>query len=164
MFARQGPIRDEFFEAFICNAPFAMRTRTIAWVLPYGVGVVIALFIAFAFGLDRATFGWAAGLLVGSCGAVLLWPTILRITPGKLEVLERTMLNTRTLTHTTFDLRQSAVLVDLNQEVVFIARDGRTHEVWIKSAADPHAIAAAILRAAVSTHTAPALPDDAIVG
>lgn len=163
-FARQGPIRDEFLEVFSSYAPQALRTRAITWMLPLSSGLVLAIVTIWAVGLERSVFGWAVGLLTSASLSVLLWPTILRITSGKLEILERTMLNTRTLTQTTFDLRQSAVLVDLNQEVVFIARDGRTHEVWIKSAADPHAIAAAILRAAVSTHVAPALPDDAIVG
>lgn len=163
-FAQQGPIRDEFFEVFSSVTPFALRAKVFAVLVGLAIGLMVMVVSAAVLGLDRGLVALVAGTFVGGVATSMLWPTILRITPGKLEVLERTMLNTSTLTHTTFDLRQSAVLVDLNQEVVFIARDGRTQEVWIKSAADPHAIAAAILRAAVSTHVAPALPDDAIIG
>lgn len=163
-FARHGPIRDEFFEVFSCVSPFALRTSIPSGLTGFGISVAILVLCTWILGMDRAMVGWFAGMFIGSAATAMLWPTVLRVSPGRLEVLERSMLNARTLARTEFDLRQSAVLVDLNQKVVFIARDGRTVEVWIKGGSDPDAVAAAILRAAVSTHAAPALPDDAIIG
>jgi hypothetical protein len=104
------------------------------------------------------------GFAVGGLLTGVLWPTYLRLVPGRLDVIRYSLLGRGVVECVKHDLRSSAVLVDLNQHCVFLATDGITTEVSYGAVRDPYDFAHAVLLAAVSTHKPAPLPDDALVG
>jgi len=112
-------------------------------------------------------FNYAIGLAAATIGGVstaFVWPTYLRVVPGRLDVLRAGILGRGVRAAERHDLRSSAVLVDLGLRCLFLAKDGVTTEIAFGALASPREFAHSVLLAAVSTHEPAPLPDDALVG
>ena len=127
------------------------------------IGVLLALF----YHITRSGMGYAAhltGIAAGGFITAAIWPVYLRVVPGRLDILRYNTLGRTVSEIVKHDLRTSAVLVDLNQRCVFLAKDGITTEIGFGAVRDPYEFAHAVLTAAVSTHQPAPLPDDALIG
>lgn len=166
--ARRGTINDHAFEPVAIRGVATGRS---------GSNRYWALCVAFVFSFAALliadwTIGWRLGLWCMLWPAIALaamivaatWPSYARLVPGRLDVLHSNALGRAFVHSESFDLRTSAVLVDLNQRCVFLAKDGITTEIGFGAVRDPYEFAHAVLLAAISTHDPAPLPDDALVG
>lgn len=166
-FSVQGAIVDEFYEPYVALVPFAMRASQLAALAGILVGCTVASALKVLTDVHPGVmYGlFYVGAITGWFTAATVVPTYVRVVPGRLEVLERGMLGRRLIARTVFDLRALKVIVDLNRSTVFLVdAHGKVRELTLRAAANKDALAAAILRAAVSTHTPPPLPEDELVG
>lgn len=93
-----------------------------------------------------------------------IWPRSIRLVPGRMDVLTRSLLGGRVVDCTSLDLREPAVLVDLRSRLLILApKDGQRTVLHLPvRKADEFVIA--LLSAAISTAEPAPLPDDALVG
>lgn len=164
-----GPIVDAAFEPVVAYAPAAGslgRLGVVSAVVMTGViGVPIGL-------LSYALHQSVSAVLPSVIFAALLsgklvghvWPSYIRVTPGRLDVLICTFLGRRIVRCRSYDLRTRAVLVDMSQNCVFLATKDATTEVLLHGTAEPVTIARAVLAGAISTAPTPALPKDTLLG
>jgi len=166
-----GPIQNAMFEPVIVAAIAAvpapkrrLRVQMIAGVLIFvaiecigwafehrPVGNIYVMFLVSS----------AGGLLVG--GAV--FPTYLRVVPGRLDVMECGWLGRQIIAVRRIDLRDKAIAIDLNTQVLLIDADSpKSTKIACGAIWDRWAFAHAVLMAAVSTHTPAPLPDDQLLG
>lgn len=195
-FVRLGPVRDEAFEPIVFFAPRIVklpRTGTAVMVL---TAISVAVLIEV---LRRSTTlpfmrpGWLtimAGVAVGAGVQMLIWPTYLRVAPGRIDVMRFTFGRIRPEV-TAVDLRNAQVLVHFKHSTICI-RPSATPDApaktptpdkpvpppvatvplpespWIalnlRGVWNPPDVAHAIIRAAASTAPTPPLPDDQLLG
>jgi hypothetical protein len=167
---RLGPVDPEAFEPYIVRAanpmpsPRQRLANLAAFAGAMGAGVV--------FGLSEVGRGFSVAapvFMVGTAMAIAtvssrLWPVYLRVSPGRLDVVRFDLWGRAVGGVERHDLRSSAVLVDIGQSCVFIARGGVTRDVAFGGVRDRHALAHAVLRGALCRAETPPLPDDSLVG
>jgi hypothetical protein len=102
----------------------------------------------------------AGGVLLGT----LLFPTYIRLVPGRMDVLQCGFLGRAILSKRSIELRGRKVVVDLSTRVVTVGTGGETPPIGYAAMWDGPEFVNAVLQACVSTHTPPALPEDALVG
>lgn len=176
---RLGSIPADPFEPVIVRVLLAAKPTSAfiwAWVLG-GIGAAIATVLFLRLGLGGwRVFGaslFSAGYLyftVGASGgafiAAFLFPTYLRIAPGRADVLRFGFLGRGRPSFETFDLRASEVVV-ITHSFIALVRGGPT-EPWrplvYAGSLDRTRVVRALLAAAVSEHPTPPMPDDALLG
>lgn len=167
--ARKGRVENIAFEPMVYRGVAALKLRLLerwAWGVVSVMCVVLLYMLAWwlsprvANGYVVFVTAFAVGGIVTTC----IWPTYFRLVPGRIDVLRYNTLGRNVMEVVKHDLRTSAVLVDLNQRCVFLAKDGITTEIGFGAVRDPYEFAHAVLLAAVSTHTPAPLPDDALIG
>ncbi|MGH7130920.1 MAG: hypothetical protein ACREJO_03125 [Phycisphaerales bacterium] len=171
-FQALGEPRDIAFEPVVAFASLAVKMSTGAKtvLILITVAVCALMFVLREFGnLPLPRFGYfnvVTAIVIGSCAAVFLWPTYLRIVPGRIDILRYRLWN-RKPTVETIDLRGANVLVNLHRSIVYIqtsdhARFWRT--IGLGAVRNGREVAHAILQAAMSTVPTPPLPDDELIG
>lgn len=107
---------------------------------------------------------WGSWLGAYAFNHVVVWPTYLRVLPGRLDVMRFNSLpGGRTVTKS-IPLRNAHLLIDLHKYAVLITVDGESTEVPFLLIRGRSRFAHSLIRAALSTHTAPPLPDDEFLG
>lgn len=166
--ARCGPVEDIAFEPVVFYSPFSLPLRSQEWtawiVAALAIGGGVMMWFEFTGREHFTAFAVSLGSILGGMTAAALWPTHVRVLPGRVDVLRYSLLGRGVEEVRRYDLRSSAVLVDTNQQCVFLASEGVTTEIGIGAVRNPYALAHAILLGAVSTYTPPPLPDDALAG
>lgn len=169
------PLSDEHFEPRIFPIPLTLPTPAWPAFTAYIVMTIVGG-IAWTFlrpqifsGSQRFITGpwdyWAI-MCLGLLPFAWTWPTYLRITPGRLEVLRYKFLGTGTPTLTSFDLRSARILIDLGAGSVKIGDDDTAAHIVLPDYGPRWTdIARALLEAAryQGEHTEN-LPKDALVG
>ncbi|RJP33774.1 MAG: hypothetical protein C4547_11780 [Phycisphaerales bacterium] len=99
-----------------------------------------------------------------------LWPTYYRVVPGRLDVMRFNMLRNEPVSIAQHPLRDAWIEIDLRRCVVIIGRRNEPGEPQTEAELPillmrrRTEFAHALLLAAISTHEAPPLPDDALLG
>lgn len=131
-------------------------------------------FLSAASGLSELTGGsWFRPSALAICGAilaafilerVLLWPSYLRISPGRLDVLRfNNFPGGKTVTKS-IPLSTAHLLIDLHKHSALITASGESTEVPFVLVRGRRRFAHCLIRAALSTHPSPPLPEDELLG
>lgn len=165
---KQGEIVDVAFEPAIFRG---VVTFQLNWShsRAHWASVIAALVVLL---IVRKLIGWNTdafillyiAFAIGACIPPAITPVYARVVPGRIDVMKSGLFDRKLVKSETYDLRRSAVLVDLNQHCVFLAADGATREIGFGYVLGKPAFAHAVLLAAVSTHEPAPLPDDALIG
>lgn len=172
---KHGELADHPFEPEIFISTFGQpfsRNMMIAACIVVLPAFFLGLYI-FSFVLDWSKQPWSEGLIfkvwfaviIAAYAAGWLWPTYLRIVPGRLDVMRFSNLSDRPVSIERIPLSQSRIVVDLRRGAVFIDEaPGKTHEISILLMKDRERFTHRLFLAAISTHQPPPLPDDALLG
>lgn len=162
------PILDTQFEPMI----FQQLLRT--WVLViFTVGMITIPFVAFFF-MDVLWISSVSSILaicLGQLAAVAAWifeqvfPVYLRIVPGRMDLMRFSSFRRNGKRTRSFDLRSVKISVRCDTKTIEIQEPGqvryRINLFWFLT---PYDLARGVLQGAVSTHPAPPLPDDELLG
>jgi len=92
-------------------------------------------------------------------------PTYYRIVPGRLDVLRGAFLGPRLYVRRRFDLRLASVEVRFKDRCALLTvRYSKPVTLILSSIDEPYRFVESLFRAAVCTHPAPPVPDDALLG
>lgn len=168
-----GPLRSDAFEPFISPIYFALRG-------PPGVVVTIWIIASLAIGTGwhfaKEHIGYVGGppqfYEIWACFGIaaspfaFLWPTYVRVSPGRLDLFQYGSLGSGKPRVRTFDLRTHKVLLNLaGKTLVLTHQHGPAAQIdlglWSPK---PLELARAIFEAARWTHERPAIPNDELVG
>ncbi len=164
-----GPIEDRMFEpaVFLAAASTKSPPRKQAVQIITGVAIV-ALGVWLEHRFMARIFSVYFLFLTGIGGAMLVgtavYPTYMRIVPGRIDVMECGLLGRRIIAVRRIDLRIRPVLVDLNRQMLEIGPQDAIELIPFAAIWDRWAFAHVVLQAAISSHTPPPLPDDQLVG
>jgi hypothetical protein len=171
---RMGEIRNDPFEPVIVPVLFPLRGP--------GWAVVTAWLLAAAlvwFGLERfqSGMGVVSAMSIGGLGLwasaglaalplAFLWPTYLRVSPGRLDVMRYGLLGMGGPRVTTFDLRTARVVIHLDSRRIQVSPVDGTPAVINLGMVSPrrYELARAVLEAARWRGEVTPLPGDALVG
>lgn len=110
-------------------------------------------------------FGYVPLLIGGSSLLVgLMFPTYIRIVPGRIEILEFSWLGRRVKHVDRVSLRNQRVLVDTFVSAVMIGRGPAAITLPFVTVRDRKGFVHAVLMGALSTANPPRLPEDALAG
>jgi hypothetical protein len=181
------PITSDPFEPVIVRLLFAANSGSAfiwTWIAASLGSVGLIYLISIAPGI-KMTLGpvsiWSFGYFVfafagffGALVAAAIFPTYLRIVPGRVDVLKFGLLGRGVRSLETFNVREDRVEVALKVGAAIVQEytpEPRAHGAAVARRAIIFAgsferakLARAILAAAVSEHPTPPLPDDALVG
>ncbi len=169
-----GPLRSDAFEPFIAPIYFALRG-------PRGLVVVIWVIVSLAIGggwyyakKHLGFFGrtipqfyeiWAC-FGIAAAPLSFLWPTYVRVSPGRLDVFQYGALGSGKPSVRTFDLRTHKVYLNAVGKTLQLTPEVGP-SVWIDLgmwSPRPLELARAIFEAARWKHERPLIPDDELVG
>jgi hypothetical protein len=109
------------------------------------------------------------GLAVGRFSRPFIWPTYLRLAPGRLDVLQYAFLGIGRPRLRTYDLRTCRICLQTYGTLALFPPDAETGEllpaasgIWFEP--EPMIFERTILRAALTSAPAAPLPDDALTG
>lgn len=169
-----GPLRPDAFEPLISPVYFALRG-------PRGVAVcvwiVASIFLMAAWYYAKKEVGLFGGGIpqfyeVWACFGIaaapfaFLWPTYVRVSPGRLDVFQYGVLGSGTPRVRTFDLRTHKVYLNIMGKTLELTPEAGPPVVvdlglWSPK---PLELARAIFEAARWKHERPSIPDDELVG
>jgi hypothetical protein len=110
-------------------------------------------------------FHFWAGMAVAILPYLFLWPAYLRMSPGRVDILEYGLLGSGAPRVRHIDLRGAKVLVMSSMRgIVIEPPDGPPLVVQCGTTLRWHELVRALFNAARSKHPTPAMPDDALVG
>ncbi len=163
------PIGDTMFEPCVFRGTGATPATGQRKVVSFAAGILLGVGLIYAqiHYWHRVQGAYLDVLLaIGAGIAVGAWvfPTYLRVVPGRIDIMECGLLGRRILSVDRIDLRSQPVVVDLNRQVVRIGPDPTPRTIAFGAVWDNWGFAHAVLMGAVSTATPPPLPDDALVG
>lgn len=166
-----GPIEDQPFEPMVARStitPKALEKKrpaaTAAMLLVYvGIFVLCAMSGNLP-NMGAVTIVSQAAVCVIAALGFCLWPTYLRVVPGRLDILQYSAFGSRVIASRSVSLRDAKVIVDLPKSVVSIHRPNE--ELTFSIALMPNRVlfARALFMGAISTHAAPELPEHALIG
>jgi hypothetical protein len=165
----QEPIVDRMFEPQVYRGTGAIKStgRKQAAQIVIGIAVAAAVVVGQWYffrqiGNVYLDFMIAVGAAMVIGGA--MFPTYLRVVPGRIDVMECGWLGKQILSVKRIDLRTKPIIVDLNRQLVQVGEAADAPKIAFGAVWDNWGFAHAVLEAAVSTHTPPPLPDDALIG
>jgi hypothetical protein len=155
------------FEPVIIERVLAERSIVWIWVLGGIVAVIIQLILGHV-----AQVGWTNfGPALYPIGMLIVWliqrlrPTYYRIVPGRMDVLRFSLLTNRARIAERYDLRTSRITARFDRGQIEFDADGeQTRTLKLFGLSRPYSFVAALFQGAISTHTAPPLPDDSLLG
>lgn len=169
-----GEIVDRSFEPHVFYAPGATQASGEQLLLRF------ALFVMGMMPLILMMVGWLPPwlptsamwwwvyipLLIGGSSLLvgLMFPTYIRIVPGRIEVLEFGWLGRRVKHVDRVSLRDQRVLVDTFVSAVMIGRGQTAVTLPFVTVRDRRGFVHAVLMGALSTTEPPVLPEDALTG
>lgn len=171
-----GPgLSDNLFEPRVFQVPLALPKP--AWPA-FTAYIVVTVALSLLWTFMRIRFVSLLGSVVAgpwdywavACATMVpfawMWPTYLRVTPGRLDVMRYRFLGAGVPAVTTFDLRSVRLLIDLGAGAVLIGEEGNEQRVVLSDYGPRWTeIARALLEAArYQGPLAEPLPDDALVG
>lgn len=160
-----------------CNVPFepAVFERVYAgasFVTVFFSGILLGNIMLIA--ARRWLPSWLnSGFLAGiypTFGVLVLWvvsrlfPTYYRITPGRLEIMRFSPIINRSRILERWDLQAAKLRVAFELPMVALRDGGRETKIRLRGISEPFKFVEALLMGAVSTYSAPSLPDDELVG
>lgn len=162
------------FEPSIFRITFAVEPRyrsTLKVVTLVGVcmaGIILLEELLAGQGVIAATPAYL-GIVIGRFSRAFIWPTYLRVSPGRLDVLQYAFLGIGRPRVRTYDLRTSRVALHVHGHLAVFPRNADTGELFPTASnplfdAEPMAFERTILRAALTTAPAAPLPDDRLTG
>ena len=164
-----GAIEDRMFEPQVFLSIGAAPSPRRKQVVQIVAGILIAGAAAWAewHFMRRLTAPYFI-FLAGVAGAMLVgtvvYPTYLRVVPGRIDIMECALLGRRIIRVRRIDLRSRAVTIDAGAQLLHVDAVPKFELIPFAAIWDRWAFAHAALMAAVSSHTPPPLPDDALVG
>jgi len=132
--AEYGEWADVPFEPALFFGKFALRGR--GWPRWLSIGVAgLALLVFLGFGwrfigggvFGQVYLGFIFALGVAETATALLWPTYVRLVPGRLDVLGYGPLSKKPVFVDRYDLRQATIMADLRKSFVSIIRQHGQH-------------------------------------
>ncbi len=134
------------------------------------VGLFAAMALSCGFSNVMPIRQYISGLALG-IGTAIYWffarlrPVYYRIVPGRMDVMQFSVVSGKATLLRRFDLGDAEVEVSFKDQKVFLrsAKDG-SEAIAMSSLTEPYRFARAILHAAICTSPAPPLPDDQLLG
>ncbi len=167
--AALGPIEDRMFEPQVflaVGSTKSPRRKQIVQIVSGVLIVIIATWIEWNF-MHRITApyilfiaGIGGAMLVGSA----VYPTYLRVVPGRIDIMECALLGHRIISVRRIDLRTRAVTLDAGKQMLHIDSIPYAQTIPFSAIWNAYGFAHAALSAAISTHEPAPLPDDALIG
>lgn len=168
---REGEVADRMFEPRVFYAIAATksgRARKVTQIVAFCI--VLTAMVC----LQVMARGWrgspvqyyhvlialGAAALIGS----LVFPTYLRVVPGRIDVMECGWLGLAIREVKKVSLREGPVVVDLRGQFCTVSPGQNSTSISYAAIRDRWAFVHAVLEAAVSTAEPPVLPDDELVG
>lgn len=162
----------------ISNQPFEpiiierhMVVSSMWWVFGTGMlaGVMLNMFVIWFGGPLSGTPGLLAGLGFG-VASVLFWiparlkPLYYRIVPGRLDIMQFSLLQKRALLIRRIDLTMARIRVEFAKQTIEIQspRDGRLR-LRLFNVSEPLEFVRGLFQGALCTHPAPPLSDDQLL-
>lgn len=171
---RLGEIADRAFDPQVFYAPGAARAPGEQLLLRFALFVVgMVPLILMAVGwlpawlpMDPMWWWLYVPLLIGGSSLLvgLMFPTYIRVVPGRIEVLEFGWLGRRVKHVDRVNLRNQRVLVDTFVSAVMIGRGPTAITLPFVTVRDRKGFVHAVLMGAISTAEPPVLPEDALAG
>ncbi len=164
-----GPIQDRMFEPQVflsigsTTSPRRKKVvQIVAGVLIAGIAAWVEWRFMHKFSAPYIIFlvGIGGAMLIGSA----VYPTYLRVVPGRIDVMECALLGRRIIQVRRIDLRTRAVTMDVGRQMLHIDTVQKFELIPFAAIWDRWGFAHAVLSAAICTHTPPPLPDDELVG
>jgi len=169
-----GALDDAAFEPLVAPVYFALRGKTwitiVVWAL---AGLTLCLLWA----VFRQRLGaysptasnpweWWACFGIASAPLIFLWPTYLRVSPGRLDVFQYGLLGSGAPKVTTLDLRSARVMVDLPARQIIVEHADGSRRVVSFGAWTPRPLELTrlVLQAARWRHDLPELSTDELSG
>ena len=137
--------------------------------LGYGLFHVLNPPLKRSFTNPWATTGLCVAFICVMYAMLRLWfyifPTYYRVVPGRLDVLKGSPFARTPWLHDRYDLRVARVIARFDQNTLYVYSPGqRSLEISLGTISEPEEFVKTVFQAAVCTHTAPPLPDDALLG
>lgn len=163
------PIADRMFEPQVFRGTGAVKSSGPKRAAQVVIGVVVALgalwaqwhFLHHAANVHMdVIIAIGAAMIIGGA----MFPTYLRVVPGRIDVMECGWLGKRILSVKRIDLRTRRITVDLNRQIVQAGDAADAPTIAFGAVWDNWSFAHAVLMASVSTHEPAPLPDDALIG
>ncbi len=173
---RHGELQDVAFEPQVFRPFLASSLPWTRWLLVAAISVVtflvlvLTLYVLIGGGPYVGQGAGGAAVAAGVATAMFLWPTYYRVVPGRLDVMEFSSLGRIPVRVTRYDLADAWLEIDLIRDVVVIGHYDERGEPYTDAELSVGMMrrrtefAHALLLAAISTHEAPPLPDDALLG
>ena len=169
-----GPIADlqdvPFEPAIFAKIIAEQSLVVVAWILFCTCSCLVDAFAALGMGNGQFRPSFHPLLLMAvALGLPYLLqrfsPTYYRIVPGRLDILRGSFLRSRFWVHQRFDLKSTRITVRFNGRYVhLVAPDSKPVRLTLSNVDDPYRFVEFLFRAAVCTHPAPPVPDDALLG
>jgi hypothetical protein len=166
-----GPLEDVSFEPHIFPALLSgwLSGRAIAVSAMVMVGAAAVLYaLASAVGLATeyayVPFYFWAGMGIAVYASTWLWPTYVRVVPGRLEVMQFSSMRGRPPALHRYSLRSARILTDMRRWAVIVDEGKRSVELPILLMRERRRFVHAVLLAATSTHDPAPLPPDSLLG
>jgi hypothetical protein len=169
--AEYGEWADVSFQPALFFGQFVIGSR--GWSVSFRGGITLLGFLVMI-GLNLlATGDWVnPGLyiemlvvIVGAEAAIaFLWPTYLRLVPGRLDVLGYSPLSRKPVFVDKYDLRDAKITADLRRSFVSIASPRGSLEFGISLMRERKRFVYMLFLAAMSTFQPAPLPEDELVG
>jgi hypothetical protein len=166
-----GEWKDVAFQPALFFGKFVIRGRGVPGWLFDGIAVLAFLAVlGLGFRGFVGVFEWALVPVfvadVGLTDAVtsLLWPTYLRLVPGRLDVLGYSPFSRKPNFYHGYDLRDAQITVDLRRSFVSIASPRGKLEFGIALMRERRYFAYMLFLAAMSTHQPGPVPEDELLG
>lgn len=166
------PPGDVAFEPVVAYASMSLklsRAANIVWTVVAIASAVLMETLRSAAGLPIPRAGFltvAASVAIGGVVAVFIWPSYLRVVPGRIDIL-RYRLWSRRPTVEVIDVRGAAVLAHLEKRSVYLtlpSEPGMCRVIGLTGMPGAEEVVRAIFLAAISSSPTPPLPDDELVG
>lgn len=178
MLDRLGGLSLEPFEPRLFRVLGAQRG---AWWIRWAVAILAFVAAMFALLLVRGggRLAWPTGsgglpwlfdvqaaIFLAYLPTLLLWPTYYRVVPGRIDVLEFSVLGARLERVCKLDLRHDRVAANAATGYVIVRRESGEHVLVNYAGLPPRRaeFAKAVAEAAISPHPTPPLPDDELTG
>ncbi len=165
----QEPISDTMFEPQVFRGTGALKSSGPKRAAQVIIGVVVAGSMFWAqwhFLRNMANVHMDVMLALGAAMIIggAMFPTYLRVVPGRIDIMECGWLGKRILSVKRLDLRTKPIIVDLNRQIVQIGDAADAPKIAFGAVWDNWGFAHAALMASISTHEPAPLPDDALIG
>jgi hypothetical protein len=164
---RIGPIQDNPFEPEEFTGLLVLPPRAemiVLWIVVSLVAAAAAFLLPIGLPPGATVFVLYGAFAAGGIAVALIWPTRIRVVPGRVDIVRCLVFTPDRPERHTFTLRTSPLVVDLRKWQAFITGPSLETSIylWLWPIRGRLELAHALLMGAVSTASPGPLPDDPV--